>query len=382
MTSQQVIQTIIQQHKIPRQCIPLLAVFIIAKTPTILLAGFVLGYFMLFKQDTEQRTPKLIEAPPQQQPTPRASSLDYDNEPHYASINHAVLTHEQDQQDDVSNASIDFENLLKFPSCPTTLPRLDTHFNFVSDDYHQLQQNNSVDWSAIHQELEYDQQRNAKPPTATMEREPQHPLYISPSQNDLLTFSSASSSSCSDADVSSLLSLESTRMLKQTTVTSPKTPLPLNDNSTAAILLVDQPQDHLTLLSPPPSSSAEMSTTSFTSHINNMALLDDIVLLPAPTPLPKPSLSSPGQLFKSKFQKAVNKMKKANSNSSDQSSNSNSRRSSTISQDSFATNRKTSSLQIQAYFPPQQQPHGSPRPSASARLNEHLKGRFHKLFKK
>lgn len=364
----------------------MLAVFIIAKTPTILLAGFVLGYFMLFnKQDTEEKTPKLIEAPPQHQPPPRTSSLEYDNEPHYASINHSVTIQEEDQQDDVSNASIDFENLLKFPSCPTTLPRLDTHFNFVSDDHHQLQQNNPIDWSAIHQELEYDQQRNAKPPTTVVavEKEPQHPLYISPSQNDMLAFSSASSSSSSseDADVSSLLSLDSSGILsKQTSMTSPKTPLPPNDNSTAAILLVDQP-DHLTQL---PSSATDGATTSFTSHITNMALLDDILLLPAPIPLPKPSLSSPGQLFKSKFQKAVNKMKKSNSNSG---SNSASRRSSTISQDSFtATNKKASSLQIQAYyFPPaadQQQPHGSPRPSASARLNDHLKGRFHKLFKK
>ncbi|GAN07024.1 hypothetical protein MAM1_0145d06514 [Mucor ambiguus] len=367
----------------------MLAVFIIAKAPTILLAGFVLGYFMLFnKQDTEEKTPKLIEAPPQQPPslTPRTSSLEYDNEPHYASINHSVLTQEEDQQDDISNASIDFEHLLKFPSCPTTLPRLDTHFNFVSDDHHQLQQNNSIDWSAIHQELEYDQQRNIKPPTVTMEKEPQHPLYISPSQNDMLTFSSASSSSSSsseDADVSSLLSLESTSILKQTSVTSPKTPLPPNDNNTAAILLVDQP-DYLAL--PPSSSATDRAVTSYTSYISNMALLDDILLLPTPTPLPKPSLSSPGQLFKSKFQKAVNKMKKSNSNSGNDSSNSNSRRSSTISQDSFTANRKASSLQIQAYFLPQQQqqqqPLGSPRPSASARLNDHLKGRFHKLFKK
>lgn len=367
-----------QQHKIPRQCIPLLAVFIVAKTPTILLAGFVLGYFMLFKQDNEKETPKLIEAPPQQQPhTPRASSLAYDNEPHYASINHSAPIQEDQQQDDVSNASIDFENLLKFPSCPTTLPRLDTHFNFVSDDHHQLQQNSSIDWSAIHQELEYDQQRNAKPPIVAIEKEPQHPLYLSPSQNDMLTFSSASSSSSSeDADISSLLSLEYTSMLRQTKMTSPKTPLPPTDNSAAAILIVDQP-DHPTLL------PAAKAATSFTNHISNMALLDDILLLPAPTPLPKPSLSSPGQLFKSKFQKAVNKMKKSNSSSGDDSgSSSNSRRSSTISHDSFAANRKASSLQIQAYFPPQQPPHGSPRPSASARLNDHLKGRFHKLFKK
>jgi len=378
MTNPQVIQTILQQHKIPRQCIPLLAVFIVAKTPTILLAGFVLGYFMLFKQDDEKRTPKLIEAPP---PTPRASSLAYDNEPHYASINHySAPTQEEDQQDDVSNASIDFENLLKFPSCPTTLPRLDTHFNFVSDDHHQLQQNSSIDWSAIHQELEYDQQRNAKPPIVAIEKEPQHPLYLSPSQNDMLTFSSASSSSSEDADISSLLSLEYTSMLKQTRMTSPKTPLPPTDNSTAAILIVDQPE-HPTLLPTTSSSEAEKANTSFTSHINNMALLDDILLLPTPTSLPKPSLSSPGQLFKSKFQKAVSKMKKSNSNSGDH-SNSNSRRSSTISQDSFTANKKASSLQLQAYFPPQQQPHGSPRPSASARLNDHLKGRFHKLFKK
>ncbi|KAL9543518.1 hypothetical protein MBANPS3_008077 [Mucor bainieri] len=368
MTNQQVIQTIMQQHNIPRQCIPMIAVFIIAKTPTILLAGFVLGYFMLFnKQEAEERTPKLIEGPPPQPPplTPRTSSLEYDNEPHYASINHSALIQEEDQQDDASNASIDFENLLKFPSCPTTLPRLDTHFNFVSDDQHQLQQNNSIDWSAIHQELEYDQQRNAKPLTVSMEKEPQHPLYISPSQNDMLMFSSASSSSSSeDADVSSLLSLESTGILKQTSTTSPKTPLPPNDNNTAAILLVDQ-VDYLAL--PSTSPAAGRATTSFTSHISHIEFMDDVLLLPAPTPLPKPSLSSPGQLFKSKFQKAVNKMKKSNSNSGSSSSNSN-----------------TSSLQIQAYFPspPPPQPHGSPRPSASARLNDHLKGRFHKLFKK
>lgn len=370
MTHQQVIQTMIRQYNIPNQCIPLLVIFIIAKTPTVLLAGFVLGYFMLSKQDNEKTTKRIKALPQPPLITAPRNSLEYDNEPHYASINHSALIQEED---DISNASIDFENLLKFPSCPTTLPRLDTHFNFVSDDHHQLQQNNSIDWSAIHQELEYDEQRSAKAPTVVIQKEPQHPLYISPSQNDMLTFSSASSSSSEDADVSSLLSLESTTMSRQTTMTSPKTPLPPHDNSTAAILLVDQP-DHQTLVS-----SSSAATTSFTSHINNMALLDDILLLPSSTPLPKPSLSSPGQLFKSKFQKAVNKMKKSNSNSGDNSSNS--RRSSTYSQDSFINTgtQKASSLQIQSYIP---QPHGSPRPSASARLNGHLKGRFNKLFKK
>ncbi|KAG2193927.1 hypothetical protein INT46_001932 [Mucor plumbeus] len=382
ITTQQIMQTIIKKSKIPNQCIPFICVFIIAKTPTILLAGFVMGYYILFKHQYQQlpdeNEKKLIKAT--STPFVVNNSLEYDNELHYASINYNSATQE-DLLDDMSNSSVDFENLMRFPPCPTTLPRLDTHFNFVSDDdnHHHLQQNNSIDWPAIHQELEYDKQRNSKftstataSTTITTHSKEQHPLYMLQSQNDVLTFSSSSSSEeDNDNDISSLLSLESIirpSIIKQTTGSRRNINTPSSHDNAAAILLVDQLDQDLSM---PP------IITSFTSHINNMALLDDILLLPSPTPLPKPSLSSPGQLFKSKFQKAVKKMKKSNSNNGD-----NNRRSSTYSQDSFISSKeetkKASSLQIHSYFPNP----SSPRLSASARINDHFKGRFNKLFKK
>ncbi|KAI8640976.1 hypothetical protein BD408DRAFT_444683 [Parasitella parasitica] len=315
---QQILQAIMKKSKIPRQFIPLICVLIVAKLPTYLLAAFVLGYFMLFKQqqDERPRETKLIEAPPSNLPCALQNSLEYDNEPHYASINHCTLD-DQHEQDDISNASsIDFENLMKFPSCPTTLPRLDTHFNFVSDDenHHHLQENSSIDWSAIHQELEYDEQRNFK--TNTTAKKEQHPLITSPSQNDMLTFSSSSSTSEEDEEVSSLLLLETaskpSTAIKQTTG-SVMTPLPHDNNSTAAILLVDQPDQ-----ADQPNQSDQsdqpdcliLPHTAITS-IDTIALMDDILLLP---PLPRPSLSSPGQLFKSKFQRAPRKRAHCTSN--------------------------------------------------------------------
>ncbi|CEP15576.1 hypothetical protein [Parasitella parasitica] len=287
------LQTAMKKTKIPHQFIPLICVLVIAKIPTCLLAGFVLGYFILFRQqDDSPRETRLIEAPPANPPFVAQNSLEYDNEPHYASINHPTLD-DQQEQDDISNASsIDFENLMKFPSCPTTLPRLDTHFNFVSDDenHHHLQESSTIDWSAIHQELEYDKQRNSKPKI----KKEQHPLDTSQSQNDMLTFSSSSSTSEEDEEVSSLLSLETTTKpssAKQTT-NPVMTPLPHDNNAAAAILLVDQPDHSERAMSP-------LAPPTATTTIDNMTLLDDILLLPpSPMLLPRPSLSSPGQLFK------------------------------------------------------------------------------------
>jgi hypothetical protein len=106
--------------------------------------------------------------------------------------------------------------------------------------------------------------------------------------------------------------------------------------------------------------------------------IEDLLLLPS-LPIPtKPSLSSPGQLFKSKFQKAVKKMKKSSHLSRHDDLD---KRSSTFSGNS---SKRAASLQLDSYFPqdPLFTTPLSPRPSASARVHDHFKGRLNKLFKK
>ncbi|KAI7887780.1 uncharacterized protein EV154DRAFT_484763 [Mucor mucedo] len=340
------IQSITQRSTtiyVPNHLIPFVCVFIIAKTPAILLVGFVLGYIMIQpimidpSPSTATITPgnkdiKLIEATTNHvnklgdesssissSSSSSSSSSDEECMPSSSNVSLFLL---DDDDEPMSNSSIDFENLMKFPSCPTTLPRLDTHFNFIEDDHHHIQSPNPshIDWPAINQEIEYDQQRQAATDlfSTTHEKLNHHfpPLYSA-----------------------SLTKRES--------------------DNVAAVLMVENEQDE-----------------NFSINIQ-----DDLLIFPQQdevtpvAPCNKPSLSSPGQLFKSKFQKAVQKMKKSSLHH--YMDDNMSKRSST-------PTKRAASLQLNSYFDREDPLFVpiSPRPSASARVHGHFKGRLNKLFKK
>jgi hypothetical protein len=157
-----------------------------------------------------------------------------------------------------------------------------------------------IDWSAIHQEMEYDQQREL--------------------------------------------------------VTEEKEPQPQQQSQHPLLLLHQLQQDNLSMMF----TKDELLFMEPTTRIH----IDDILL----TQPRRPSLSSPGQLFKSKFQKAVKKMKKSNKDISKRSS--------------IASHGSIRAESLPITFHQDDQPTLSPRPSASARVHDHLKCRLNKLFKK
>ncbi|CAO3632225.1 unnamed protein product [Mucor hiemalis] len=369
---------------VPNQCIPFLCVFIIAKTPTVLLVSFVVGYIMLVqpkkKQFIANPEVKMIEA----SPSPPLSSkednnknllLSYGNEEGdkglqicpariLARVEDAFLDYSSEEDDDLpispvrnlspvedNNSSIDFENLMKFPSCPTTLPRLDTHFNFVVDHDIQSPDPSKINWPAIHQEMDCDQQwqevvvkqeqpqplqQKASPTT------PPHPLLmLHQLQQD---------------NLSMIFSTDELSLM-----CSPNKPIFVGD---AAILHVDN-DTHITYDHPVHQRRQQKDTVQ----------IEDLLMLPRP----KQSNSSPGQLFKSKFQKAVSKMKKTSNIVSQKNDSKSSKRSSIVSNES-ATDSESS--RFNSYHDPLFSSSLSPRPSASARVHDHLKGRFNKMFKK
>lgn len=173
-----------------------------------LLAGAaIVGYFMYkqpqpaVKQQPAVVSPSVvdvIEETPvvEETKTIIASSLDYDQQPQYASIHHNFYDDQEDSDEytldsrsintekddciyDIGKHPLDtdpdFDYLLRFPACPTTLPRLDTQFNFKIDHHHEIKPP-TLDWSAIHKELEYEQQRQ--------EEEEQEDIYL-PSYKDV-----------------------------------------------------------------------------------------------------------------------------------------------------------------------------------------------------
>lgn len=156
--------------------------------------------------------------------------------------------------DDVYNGSMDFEHLLRFPACPTTIPRLDTQFNFKID-HHEikphtlLQLSDDVNWSAIHQELEYEQLR--------------HQHNHEDDENESIGFLTTSSSTTSEI---------TSTLLEQHSMNKPY--YEENDGLTVAF--------------------------------------DDVLLLP-----PKPTTSHTVFFTKHKFQQAVNKMRPQKKKSAD-----------------------------------------------------------------
>lgn len=376
---------------VPNQCIPFLCVFIIAKTPTVLLVSFVVGYIMLVQPKKKQfivNPPemKMIEStstvPPalsnslaSKKDNSRNFSFSYSNEDdkglHMSPLR--ILSQEEetlllcssDEEDENApisparnllpvednNSSIEFENLMKFPSCPTTLPRLDTHFNFVVDHDIQSPDPSKINWSAIHQELEYEQQREEvvvnkkKPQQQQLEKPapdaPQHPLLmLHQLQQDNLSMIFP------DDELSSIC--------------SPRTPMFLGD---AAILHVENDAPFLSYNQQPQQQQRDTIQ------------IEDLLILPQP----KQSNSSPGQLFKSKFQKAVSRMKKTSNIVSHKQESKSSKRSSVVSAGSTANSELP---RFDSYQDSLFSTAISPRPSASARVHDHIKGRFNKMFKK
>jgi hypothetical protein len=405
--------TVIQ---VPNQVIPIICVFIIAKTPTYLLVGFVLGYMIVHKRapphlplENSTKERRMIELPP---------SLKFNNEIHHASVNHYPRPRVYDSEsisenmsieedEDISNGSIEFEKLMRFPPCPTTLPRIDTQFNFV-EDYHQGMKSSDpsqIDWPAIHQELEYDQQRQQDDQQHRKQVESksvQPSTFLIQTQQEMASLSSSSCSSDDDDYEEETISLRSFNANTDATIqvveknapittTSSvwlSTPLPQGNKTTnsysAAILLVEN----------------EVEENSNEPHLFDKSI-EDMLLSPA-IPFPsKPSFSSPGQLFKSKFQNAVKKMKKKSPSpiqNKEECFASNNKRSNAYSSSSEQNQcnlsdgkKKARSLQIHAYSPSPSTSSSSqskdstalsPRPSASARMHDHFKGRLNKLFKK
>lgn len=374
---------------VPNQCIPFLCVFIISKTPTVLLVSFVVGYIMLVQPKKKQlianSETKMIESisttasassnsPASKEDNNRKLLFRYGDEDnrglHISPLRilsqeeETLIVYSSDDEDENepisparnllpvedNNSSLEFENLMKFPSCPTTLPRLDTHFNFVVDHDIQSPDPSKINWSAIHQELEYEQQREEvvvnekKPQQQQLEKPapdvPQHPLLMLHQLQQ---------------DNSSMIFPED----ELSSICSPKTPMFLGD---AAILHVENDAPFFTYNQQPQQQQRDMIQ------------IEDLLMLPQP----KQSNSSPGQLFKSKFQKAVSKMKKTSNIVHKQDSKS-SKRSSVLSTGS-TTNSELS--RFNSYQDPLFSTAISPRPSASARVHDHIKGRFNKMFKK
>lgn len=367
------VQTLVKKSNtsihIPNQLFPFICVFIIAKTPAILLVGFVLGYMMI--QPTNNllmgHTPKMIEGPVDKT-EPMAKEEEEEEDRILSLILENDLIKKPLLLEDNAN-SIEFENLMKFPSCPTTLPRLDTHFNFVMD--HDIKSPDSVDidWSAISQEMEYDQQRQnvADSTDISMSSSSSHHSQLEKleQQHPLLLVHQLQ-----QENLSMMLTNEEDHLFpltnRNTTFEGPKgygiaAHIPFQVTSTdAAILLVENEPD-VKKISPP--------------SID----IEDLLLFPSPPTPTKPSLSSPGQLFKSKFQKAVKKMKKTSNLMKNEDLEY--KRSSTFSNTS---SKRAASLQLNSYIPqdPLFNTPLSPRPSASARVHDHFKGRLNKLFKK
>lgn len=326
---------------VSNQLLPFVCVFIIAKTPAILLVGFVLGYMMIQPIQLPDETIKCINPPT----TVNILLNDHDSDAEEDLVIHLLMENKTrkdsllDEQQTMSNSSIDFENLMKFPSCPTTLPSLDTHFNFVMDHDIKSPDPSDINWSAIHQEMEYEQQRQD--------------VVDQCSSSSLLLLQQQQENSLPAMVYSS----EDTTLLDKEKPTRYGIAAHIPAADAAAVLFVEEEEDEL-----------KQDVIS----IN----IEDLLLLPTPTPTNiqmKPSLSSPGQLFKSKFQRAVNKMKKSSFHH-DQGD----KRASSM------TTKRAASLQLNSYFN-QDDPLFtplSPRPSASARVHDHFKGRLSKLFRK
>ncbi|RCH83705.1 hypothetical protein CU098_006939, partial [Rhizopus stolonifer] len=197
---------------IPKQLVSFICVFIIAKTPTYLLVGFIVGYMMLIKKE------KL------------------------------VYTNHKNED------TMEFESLLQFPSCPTTLPQLDNSFYFKRDD--QIQSRPIIQKDQITQQ---DKERDKELQKTC------HSLYVPPIS----------------------VSLEA------------------NPAATTLVENNDQPPAVLVVTNIIETSPVVQKQDLFGIDI------EELLLMPPPPPIPsKHSLSSPGQLFKSKFQKAVSRMKK------------------------------------------------------------------------
>lgn len=386
------VQTLIQKSNtniyIPNQLFPFVCVFIIAKTPAILLVGFVLGYMMI-QPASHTLPPKMIEAAAPVVNKPKSVA---DNKEEEEDITIKSLILEKDfvkkplLLEDNAN-SIEFENLMKFPSCPTTLPRLDTHFNFIIDHDIKSPDSTDIDWSAISQEMEYDQQR----------QDVANSVNVSINSSISSSISSGSGSNHSQLEKSEqqlpLMSVQQHQLQQENLpvmfITNEKdnvfslpdratfeglkgygiaAHIPFQVNSTdAAILMVENESE---------------AAAAVAAAKNNSPLsidIEDLLLFPFPPAPAKPSMSSPGQLFKSKFQKAVKKMKKTSNLMKNDDLDY--KRSSTFSNTS---NKRAASLQLNSYIPqdPLFNTPLSPRPSASARVHDHFKGRLNKLFKK
>ena len=304
--------------QLPNQLIPIICVYIIVKSPTILLVGFMLSYFMLIEpkkkiamiQSISCNSIKMIRqsstfgslrsiTPP---PLDFDCSSDDDEDASITSSNRESMLNDS------------LEGLLNFPPCPTTLPRLDTHFNFVADE-EQLDAV-SIDWSAIYQEMEYEQLRQS-PPKKKETLISEHPLLR------LHQLQQPDAPMFSEYELASLC----------TPSNQPTYYSPVQDD--AAILFVD--------------------------HQPQVISIEDVLLLP-----PKLSMPSPNPAFKSKFQKAVDKIKKT---------------SHLVKQDGMNCKRSSiKSHQSSTYVV--SPPDFVPIVSTSNRVQEQLRGRINKLFKK
>lgn len=409
---------------VPNQIIPFICVFIITNTPTYLLVGFALGYMIIHKRTSAHLALKNNTEEQRRMESPL--SLIFSDDIQHTSVNHyppptvhdnefisETKTNREDDEE-MSNGSLEFEKLMQFPPCPTTLPRLETQFNFKADYHQQMNASDpsQINWPAIHQELEYDRQRQQddqqNQEKQAQRNSPQPSLFITPDHQDIDFLSSSSSSddgqeetrslcsfhannavSTADDDAVAASTIQIARKSTPVTTNNPvylttalphvnKTTNKYNTVTTAAILLVENEVEE---------------------KINNETnLFEELLLSPAVPCPPKPSFSSPGQLFKSKFQSAVKKMKKPSLQSEKKERFVvNSKRSSAyctnnnnLTDPPVATKKKARSLQIQAYFPSPSTSSSShcrnsislsPRSSASSRVHDHFKVQLKKLFK-
>ncbi|KAI9246812.1 hypothetical protein EDC94DRAFT_664819 [Helicostylum pulchrum] len=365
------VQTLIKKSNtntyIPNQLFPFVCVFIIAKTPAILLVGFVLGYIMIqpttYTLLTDTTIPKMIEATPKK---PESVADNEQDEEEKTLILENELIKKPLLLEDNAN-SIDFENLMKFPSCPTTLPRLDTHFNFVIDHDIKSPDSTDIDWSAISQEMEYDQQRqdvadSVNTSSCCCSSGSNHSQQLEKSQQQL----------------PSLLQQENVPVMFITNEKDNLFSLPATFDDEGRYGIAAHIPFHLTT----DAAILMVENESEAAKKNNSPLsidIEDLLLFPSPPTPSKPSMSSPGQLFKSKFQKAVKKMKKSSNLMKNEDLDY--KRSSTF---SYTSSKRAASLQLNSYIPPDPLFNTplSPRPSASARVHDHFKGRLNKLFKK
>ncbi|KAI8993689.1 hypothetical protein BDB01DRAFT_777165 [Pilobolus umbonatus] len=216
--------------------------------------------------------------------------------------------------DNMSMLSADLECYMEFPPCPTTLPKLNSH-------KHPLYK---TEWPVMHEE--YDPYYIPMHIMNTEDNNNRNSRVHASLQDDMSIFSDISSMSSSSSQY--------------------------DHSRTANSEYSNNPSD-IYFREP--------------LHRHPSITIEDLIMQPPPL---KPFVTSPGQIFKHKFQKAVNKMKKTNLIAS------------SIQSKEDKINYKVFNKKHASELPSNDSSTISSNPSLSVRLHNQVKGKLGKLFKK